>query len=108
DRMRLRAIEADVVQAAEVLALRQHVLAVEVDPPAPLGFALALQQQAAGRRRQLRVLDVARPGELGRDHRADTDARGPVVAAIAQFDVIARIAAAITGQRLEGLALVPD
>lgn len=98
--MRLGLVETDVVQLAPVLARGQHVLLVQVHPPAPEGFPLRREHDPLVRARGV--------GELRRQYGSHTVAGGEVVAAVAQFDVVAGVAAAPAHQRLHRLALRTD
>ena len=105
--MPLGLVEADVVELAAILPLRQHVLPIKRDPLAPQLLLRRRQHEAARRQRIGGVLAVLGPGELGRGDAADAVGRGEIVAAVAQFDMIARKRRGRAHHRLEGLALEP-
>ena len=98
--MGLGAIEADVVEAAEILALGKPLGLVDVGPLFP-------QLLAVGGEQQLRVLLAGRagPGEVRPDDAADPDRRREVLPAVGLLDVIAEVRDAVAVQRLQRLAL---
>src|SRR5215471_6797561 len=81
DGMCLRAIEADIVEATQVLAARQHFLLIEADPFLPDVLFFGCQIVIA----PLIRVRAWWPGELRSDHPADPHGRSEILPSVAQF-----------------------
>ena len=92
DDVRLGHIKTNVVKLSEILALREHLFAIDAKPGFELFFA---------RRRQIRLASFLR--QRGQDKLRSHDTADPnrgskVVSSITQFDVIAEVRDGVSDQ----------
>src|SRR5580692_5530850 len=97
--MRLRHIEADVIELPEVFSLGQHLFAIKAKPL--FKFLLPLLRQIG----LSSFRDKRRNNKLGSHHPSDAQSGRKIIAAIAQFNVIAEEWNCVSDQSLQGFRL---